>query len=324
MAFSFVPQQTVVYVRMPNWIGDFCMCLPILNTLLAHRARVVVVGRPWAADLLRGYQLAGFIPIQGKAWSDAQTIRRFRQQQAHKQAAGLILPDSLSSALTFKLAGLPSGGYRDDGRSMLLKWPITKPSRPMHAVEFWYHLANQVAQKWGLMLAPEPSKTLDLALTETAWAACDAVITAYNLQNKKWVLIAPTATGEHKGQNKVWPYFAELTQALQAQGIAVVMCPPNHEREQALQTVPAATLLPPLSLDAFVALCTRANLVVCNDSGVSHLAAAGNARALTLFGVTRPTRTSAWSSQAKSLGTEGQWPLLNDVLDELASELQPT
>ena len=66
------------------------------------------------------------------------------------------------------------------------------------------------------------------------------------------------------------------------------MCPPPAETDEARRNAPTAQLLPPLSLGAFAALTARSALVICNDSGVSHAAAAASARQLTLFGVTRP------------------------------------
>jgi len=72
-------------------------------------------------------------------------------------------------------------------------------------------------------------------------------------------------------------------------------------------------LLPPLGLGAFAALTARATLVICNDSGVSHVAAAASARQLTLFGVTQPQRTGPWSPRAVCVGTDQAWPSQEEV-----------
>ena len=64
----------------------------------------------------------------------------------------------------------------------------------------------------------------------------------------------------------------------------------------------------------------RAGLVICNDSGTSHIAAAAQSRQLTLFGVTRPGRTAPWSPNASWIGDEGAWPDL-DTVAQRASEL---
>ncbi len=59
-----------------------------------------------------------------------------------------------------------------------------------------------------------------------------------------------------------------------------------------------------------------AALVICNDSGVSHLGAAVQARQLTLFGVTDPARTGPWSDRAVCLGRTDEWPSVNEVLEQ--------
>lgn len=306
--------MTRLYVRLPNWVGDVCMSLPALRVLRAAGLPVVLCARPWARDLLAG--VAGeddFIAMGGRFWGDRTAVRA-HVVRAGRGGAALALPDSLSSAAVFRLAGLPVAGYRDDGRSPLLRWPVDKPRAPLHAVESWYHLARQALERWGLPTgAAQPGGTLGLALTETHRAQAAAGLEGAGLAREPFVLIAPTATGLHRGRNKVWPGFAALTQALQAQGVRVAMCPPPAEVEAARANAPGALLLPAMGLGAFAALTTRAALVICNDSGVSHVAAAAGARQITLFGVTQRDRTGPWSDKASCLGSEHGWPSVEEV-----------
>ncbi|MFJ0673405.1 glycosyltransferase family 9 protein [Bordetella bronchiseptica] len=157
---------------------------------------------------------------------------------------------------------------------------------------------------------------LDQPLTQAHRDAAGQLLQAQQLAGRPFVLIAPTATGLHKGKVKVWPGFDALTRALQERGQTVVMCPPPAEVAEARRNAPSATLLPPLGLGAFAALAQRAALVVCNDSGVSHVAAAVDARQLTLFGVTRPGRTGPWSPRAVCLGSETRWPGPEQVMEK--------
>ena len=307
-----------IYLRLPNWIGDVCMSLPSLQLACATGVPVVACARPWARDLLAALPLAGFVPMSGKLMQDRAAVKADLQQ--HKLsgktgARGLLLPDSLSSAAVFALSGLRSAGYRDDGRSILLSWPISKPEPRPHAVESWYGLTRQALLAWGLSAdAERPRDTLGLPLTQTHHEHAEAACQAYGLMPGQFVLIAPTATGLHRGKVKVWPEFDAYTRALQQQGITVAMCPPPAEADDARRNAPTATLMAPLSLGAFAALTRRAGLVVCNDSGVSHIAAAAGAHQLTLFGVTQRERTGPWSPLASCLGQDGHWPAANDVL----------
>jgi len=305
-----------LYVRLPNWVGDVCMSLPSLRTLQASGLPLVICARPWARDLLDGVDKQDFIPMRGKVGPDRAAVSAHRRGLGAqgRRARGLLLPDSLSSALVFRLAGLPSAGYRDDGRSFLLRWPFAKPAQPLHAVESWHHLTREALNRWGLTGGPaKPGPTLDLPLTAAHERAADEALAAAGLEGRPFVLIAPTATGLHKGRIKVWPGFDTLTRALQARGHTVVMCPPPAETDEARRNAPTAQLLPPLGLGAFAALTARATLVICNDSGVSHVAAAASARQLTLFGVTQPQRTGPWSPRAVCVGTDQAWPSPEEV-----------
>lgn len=303
-----------LYVRVPNWVGDVCMSLPSLRLLQASGMPLVICARPWARDLLDGLPKSDFLPMSGRWRSDRATIARHRAAQGRPAARGLLLPDSLSSAAVFRLAGVPAAGYRDDGRSLLLRWPVAKPSAPLHAVQSWYYLTRQALQTWGLPAgAPDAGPSLDLPLTERHQSEARSALAQAGLAGRPFVLIAPTATGLHKGKIKVWPQFDALTRRLQSEGHTVVMCPPAQEAQAAREAAPSAQLLPPLGLGAFASLTASAALVICNDSGVSHLAAAANARELTLFGVTRRERTGPWSARAVCLGTEDAWPALPEV-----------
>ncbi|OZI35011.1 heptosyltransferase [Bordetella genomosp. 10] len=312
-----MPSNLRLYVRLPNWVGDVCMSLPSLYALQATGLPLTICARPWARDLLAGVAPAqDFVPMRGAWRADRAALRQqLRERGARaRDCRGLCLPDSLSSAAVFRLAGIPTAGYRDDGRSLLLRWPVDKPRAPLHAVQSWHYLTRKALACWGLPAgAEQPGPELGLTPTADQMAAADAALAEAGLARGGFVLIAPTATGLHRGRNKVWPGFDALTRGLQARGVEVAMCPPPAEVEEARRNAPSARLLPALGLGAFAALTTRAAVVVCNDSGVSHVAAAAGARQVTLFGVTDRERTGPWSRDAVCLGSNGHWPDVAEV-----------
>ncbi|MFT0534087.1 glycosyltransferase family 9 protein [Castellaniella hirudinis] len=293
------------------------MSLPSLALLLDSGAPVVACARPWAQDLLAAYPLAGFIPLRGGWRADRVAVRQALKQAGHQRPRGLLLPDSLSSALAFRFAGIPCSGYRDDGRSLILRWPCRKPKASLHAVQSWHHLARFALQRWQLPIAaPQPDAELQWQAAAQHESLARQALAQAGLQARDFILIAPTAVGLHKGQIKTWPGFDGLSKSLQAQGHTVVMAPPAAEQTAARLAAPSAQCLPPLGLGAFAVLCRLARLVICNDSGVSHLAAAARARQITLFGVTDATRTGPWSNHALRLGRLGAWPSLAEVLTQ--------
>ena len=306
-----------ILIRLPNWVGDVCMCLAALERILRLGVPIAVCARPWAKDLLAGMKLDSFIPVTGKFGADLSTLRAWHRLHPEYQKA-IILSDSLSSALLFKLAGFQSAGYKDDGRSLLLRWPFNKPQPRQHAVRSWFSLTEQSLATWGysrqsLEIPVRPF----LPLTREHLLGAQQAMEQAGLKPKAFVLIAPTAVGLHKGQIKVWQHFDELTKHLQKAGLRVVMCPPPSEQAAALQAAPSAQMLAPLGLGSFAALAHEATLVICNDSGVSHICAAVGAEQLTLFGVTDPARTGPWTPNSVNLGQNGHWPALEDVISSV-------
>src|SRR5690606_10456987 len=112
---------------------------------------LVLVGRPWARDLLAGLRPYEFIAVNGPLRKDVEHLRRLRTGAPRVAAPlppgpmkGICFPDSISSALIFRMAGIHAGGYRDDGRSLLLKWPVSKLRGEVHVVKSYYHLARTI------------------------------------------------------------------------------------------------------------------------------------------------------------------------------------
>ena len=100
------------------------------------------------------------------------------------------------------------------------------------------------------------------------------------------------------------------------------MCPPPLEMIAAKRAAPSAMMLPPLDLGSFAALSQLASLVVCNDSGVAHVAAAVGATQITLFGVTNPNRTRPWTPASINLGSQDHWPTIDEVVEQSALSLE--
>lgn len=306
--------STPILIRLPNWIGDVCMCLPALNLLAQAGVPVVVCARDWAKDLLAGLKLEGFIEMTDSIRTNVRALRQWRQAHPSHQL-GLLMPDSLSSALTFKLAGIRSAGWRDDGRSLLLKWVYHKPTEPMHAVEAWFELTQRALSSWGIDARKiSLARTLDLPITNEHKQSAAAVLREAGLKTGQFVLIAPTATGQHRGQKKVWPHFDALARVLQNNRVNVAMCPPESEQAAANRAAPTVGLIRPLNLGAFCALTRMASLVICNDSGVAHLCAAAGARQLTLFGVTDANKTGPWNPESCNVGQNGSWPTAGEAI----------
>ena len=307
-----------VLCRLPNHVGDCCMCLPALRLLAASGFTPALVGKRWAEDLLAGMGWR-FDPIEGKV---SENLSRIRYLASNANAAqGLLFPNSFGSALLFKLGRLKTAGLRTDMRSFLLDNGIPEPGA-MHEVERFFYVAHEAIKAWGSTPAFEKvPERLSLILMKRHEAAAKNLIEQYKIP-EKFALIAPIARGKHQGKAKHWEHFNELVGPLRAKGVEPIVFPSLREEALAKAACPDATILPPTTLGNFAAIAKRAQVVVANDSGVSHIAAAVGAKQITLVGVTDTNRTGPWNPDAIVLGENGRWPEVSEVLQTLDNVLK--
>jgi heptosyltransferase-2 len=300
---------TELIVRLPNHLGDACMALPALELLAAEGRSLTLIGRPWAADLFAAYPWTILPLAPGRRARIAALRRRIRPR-----AEALLLTNSFGSALDFRLLRLKTAGYATDLRRPLLAKAIAVPAgwrradRPMHMVEYYYELARRFG---GAAASPVPAR-LSLRLAEDRHRRAHDMLAAAKVPGP-YVMLCPVAVGRHHGRVKAWDGFGALCRDLLAAGTAVVCCPGPGESEAVRRTVPGAVLLPETDVGTFAALLAASRLVVANDSGAAHVAAAVDAPLVTLFGVTDARRTGPWSPTALRLGSADSWPNFDEV-----------
>lgn len=294
-----------VLVRLPNHVGDACMALPAVHLLARAGLAPVLVGKAWAGDLLAGMGWR-FEPIEGPVIRDTRRMRALAAELGGAPRA-VLLPNSIGSALLFRLAGARCAGLATDGRGWLLEAALPEPP-PMHEVERFWHVAAGALAHWSLPVNEDgPGPALGLKLARRHEAAARAALKDGKVP-ARYALLAPVATGLHHGRVKHWPQFATLVEPLRARGLEPIALPPPNEAEATRAALPGARILPPVTLGAYAALAAQAALVVANDSGVSHVAAAVGARQVTIFGVTEATRTGPWNPRAVGVGALDAWP----------------
>ena len=147
-------------------------------------------------------------------------------------------------------------------------------------------------------------------------AAAKNLIEQYKIP-ARFALLAPIARGKHQGKMKHWEHFNDLVKPLRDKGIEPIVFPSLREEALAKAACPDAWILPPTTLGNFAAIAKRAQVVIANDSGVSHIAAAVGAKQITLVGVTDTKRTGPWNPEAIVLGENGRWPSVDEVISHL-------
>lgn len=309
-----------VLCRLPNHVGDCCMTLPALRLLEASGFTPMLTGKRWAEDLMSGMGWR-FDPIEGHVTEDLHRIR-YISNHLGPRPLGLLFPNSFSSALLFSIGRVRNAGFPMDGRRFLLDKVVEEPGT-MHEVERFFRLAHGAIKAWGGTPAWDSvPEELGMRLLARHEAAARNLMAEHGIP-ENFALLAPIARGLHHGKEKQWKHFNELCQPLRDMGIEPIVFPSVREEEANHAACPNARILPPTTLGNYAALAKRARIVIANDSGISHVAAAVSANQITLLGVTNPARTRPWNSKALCLGnnTDG-WPSLQQVLCAIKQDVQ--
>ena len=274
----------------PNWLGDGVMALPFLRALRKHdpEGRLVVLARRSTAPVFsmsgtadeiwatRGRDVGGF-------WTDALRGRQARADEIW------VLPHSFRSALlAFAMGGGRRLGYATDGRAFLLTDPVAPPDP----------IAHQLRDEDRLLaaggVAPDdapPRLEVPRALSDEAARE----IASWQLGPRP-IFLAP---GAAFGPTKLWPAerFALLADALLDRGEkAALVIGPDEVELGRLIARRARHRIPLLGAEVdtgrLAALLSAGKLLIGNDSGPAHLAAAVGTPVVVFFGPTDPGRTA--------------------------------
>lgn len=288
-------EQRTAVVRLSNWIGDVVLTVPALQRLQSEGWRLRLVGKGWARSLLAG---TGWdVQPYPKAFRDrVALLRRLRREAgASGPVRALCFPNSIGSALEFRLAGLPAVGYRKEARAPLLGESLPLPATPTHEVARHWALASRFLGQD----APVPEH-IALPVDPAAAQRARQRLSAAGV-GAGYVVIVPFATGHFSGQDKKWPHFPALTRELLATGRAVVACPGPGEEALIEQQHEGVTMLRDVDLAAYLAVLQGAALVVANDTGPGHMAAAVGVPLISLLGPSDPAVFGPWGPNVTRL-----------------------
>lgn len=273
-------------VVAPNWIGDAVMSLPFLRALRRHAParRLAVLARPGPAAVYRAEGSADDVLVASGLLAAARSAAKGGFGEAW------LLPNSFRAALVPFLARIPERiGYASDSRAPLLTGALPPPPRTDHQLRDYDRLLASRG------IEPDVAPPRLPVPPESADAAAFALARAGLPPNRPLVLLAP---GAAFGWTKRWPAesFGRLGRLVIEQGLlCATVIGPREERLAEEARVTAGGYLPALGADldpmALAALAARALVVVSNDSGPMHLAAAVGTPVVAMFGPTDPGRT---------------------------------
>lgn len=309
---------TPLIVRLRNWVGDVVLSVPTLQRLQASGFELHLVGKGWAGDLLAGF---GW-PVHKLPSGHFERLSQLRQLKRSLSAGGrcplgLTFPYSFSSALEMRVAGLHPTGFAYEGRSLLLRHAVPRPSG-LHTLEEYWALGSAFLGRE----APLPA-SIQWAVHPKAAAQAQTLQLNQGLK-PGYVLACPFAGGTFESQDKRWPGFAEFIDRMMDQtGRQVVLCPgPGDEATTAHRDHPRAIILEGVGMGAYGALMKQAELVVSNDTGPGHLAAAVGAPLLSVLGPTEPGLWRPWGPGVHIERHWPRWPQVDEVLARAESILK--
>ena len=309
-------------VRLRNWVGDVVLGIPMLQRLQDAGYELHLLGKGWSRDLLAGHGWA-VQPLAGSARERVAQLRRLRAACAAadpgftRRINALALPYSLSSALEMRLAGLRAMGYRHEGRGWLLRAAVPRDASRHEMASYWA-LGSALLGK----AAPVPDR---IRLRPSADHEAQAAALRQRLALRPgYVVVCPFAGGTFEKLDKCWPDFPRLVAgAPPLSGREVLICPgPGEEEAVAERDYGGCRIARGVGLGAYAVLLRDAALVIANDTGPGHMAAAVGAPLLSVLGPTDPARWGAVGPTVQVVqGQGGGWPSLADVAGRAAAVL---
>ncbi|MDP1996584.1 MAG: lipopolysaccharide heptosyltransferase II [Gallionella sp.] len=292
-----------VLVIAPSWVGDCMLMQPMLMRLKQRHpdCRIDVFAPPWTAALLRAMPEVHEVIVNPFPHGALQLAARYqlgKQLRAAHYDQAVVLPNSWKSALVPFFANIPlRTGFTGESRHILLNdiRKLDKQKLPLMVERF-----AQLAEKKQSAI-PRPLANPRLVISEAQRVAA--------LRKLNLTLDQPVAVfcpGAEYGPAKRWPaaYYAEIARRLLQRGYAVWLIGSAKDKAVADEIDGLAgsrcdNLCGSTDLDDAIALLACAQLVISNDSGLMHLAAALDRPMLALFGSSSPQFTPPLSAQAQ-------------------------
>ncbi len=289
-----------ILIVAPSWVGDAVLSEPLVAVMREplEEPIVDVLVPPWCAPVYARMRGIGSIIENPLAHGELGLGRRralAREVRARGFTRAFILPNSFKSALIPWFAGIPRRtGYAGEGRRALLtETRRLDPKAFPRLVDRFVALAVPKGR-----LVPTPPAPVLVPNAANAYAAMRALTLS---THRRIAILCP---GAEYGPAKRWPaeHFIGLAQRLRDEGYAVWLVGSPNDQAAALPIASAVAGVRDLTgrtdLGTAIDLLSLASVVVSNDSGLMHAAAAVGRPLVALFGSSSPAYTPPLSELA--------------------------
>ncbi len=301
--------MTSILVVGPSWVGDTVISQSLLKLLRQQNpaAQIDYLAPPWTLPLLaRMPEVRHGIsnPFGHGAFRLGERRALGKTLRERNYVHALVLPNSWKSALIPWFAGIPRRtGFRGEAR-----WGLLNDLRRLDSVAL-----PQMVQRFAALALPAGTtlpSPLPLPALQSTSAQQQTLLARLGLntdKNKDKPVVA-FCPGAEYGPAKRWPeaHFAALARMLAARGCVVwlVGSPKDHAvAETVVQGSAGAciNLCGKTDIAEATDLLAAARLVVTNDSGLMHIAAAVGRPVIALYGSSSPLFTPPLSPDARIL-----------------------
>jgi len=289
-----------VVVRPPNWLGDALLALPALSAIRRHfpEARLTIAAPAAIAALFReetSVRPDAVIDLPAQSRGQLAALASLRAEVA------VLFPNSFRSAWTIRQAGIPARwGYAGAWRGWLLTRAASR--QRTHGVQHQADYYRALVRGLGI---PCDDSAPSMRATAASRALAERLFAELNVA--AGVRVIAFAPGAAYGQAKQWPperAAAVAARLVAERGATCVIVGAEHDRPAAraieswlLAHTPdlaarVVNLVGRTSVNALAGVLASSDVLVTNDSGAMHLAAALGRPVVAMFGPTdeRATR----------------------------------
>lgn len=307
-------------VRLRNWIGDVVLSLPALQLLHDSGFDLILIGKPWAPSLLQACPFRVEV-LERSASKRIAQLKNLAHECRRKDSTfdqrlnTVLFPFSFSSALEARCAGLRTLGYRYEGRRLLLKRSLALPMQ-IHESQRYWQLACAVVGISNVGLAPLARLTVSAEAKSQAQQKLAA-----NSIRSPYIVIAPFSSRSGHANNDDWPGFRALASRLAKEGLRVVMCPGPNEVEMARENFTSTVCLEGVNVGTYAAILQNAAVVIANDSGPGHMAAALNVPLISIWGASPIEQWQPRGHRVQVIHRWPEWPGVDEIFSLVVTQL---
>ena len=301
-----------VLVVLPGPMGDAILCSWALARLRAGLpgSHITLMGNGTAIEVLTPNDWSD----ETRCWEKGQLnglqmVRTARRLGEGEFDSAILLSNSFRSGMLVRMAGIKQRiGYQRDGRGILLTHGIA-PFRwgrryaPISMLDYYRYLIDRAVECLGGQVAAEDDcqgRSVRLSSDSANVTKIDRLLQGWGLSGEQ--RLAVLVPGGAFGLSKCWPAerFGELAGRLADDGYEVIVsCAPNEQERRIAGQVCRGSRVrlhslasENVSVGELKELVRRCSLMVANDTGPCHIAAAFGVPLVTIFGPTDPRWTA--------------------------------